>query len=400
MSLLLLPRPVLAVLLVAALGASGCLGTQEEPGDAGPAAEDAAGAAGGNGGDPAPTDTRMGPTAVNGTGDRPHMHDYWAGKERVTLFEGEIDPSQVDPLGWTFYRMYAERQPMVGGAEWRLPDGAIVFEGTGQLDLTATWSDPRVTSLAVSYRTPEGPEYGPFQEMASGKTLSIPVTPAMTDMPHMSTSRWGFAFAAGAAPGLAMAPFQLKVDVVKMRDVDLFPAHPDLFEGQREKVLHDQEHAHQEVSYAQRAPNVVTTGEFGEKFVTLASLVPMETVWMRVEVDILEATAMPGEVADIRFFYHGADTTVIGHPTVLPIEGSLAEKRLVYSFPVTMEQTDTPYGKESQWELFVEPATKFTGQEAEPTMGGMTEVSIKYRVKVIAYAYEPDMPQSKMEGEE
>jgi hypothetical protein len=341
----------------------------------------------------------MGPTSVNGTGDRPHLHDYWQGKERVTLFDGEVDPSQPDPFGWTFYRLYAEKQPMAGGVEWRLPDGAIVFEGTGQLDLTATWSDPRVTSVGVAYRTPETPQYGPSQEVASGAPLSIEVTPGMTDMPHMSTSRWGFFFSPGSAPGVALAPFNLKVEIVKMRDVDLFPAHPDLFEGKTEKVLHDLEHAHEEVSYAKRVPNLATSGQFGEKVVTLASLVPMETAWMRVEVDVLEATAMPGEVTDIRFFHHGADTTYLGHPAILPIEGSLAEKRLVYAFPVTMEQTDTPYGKESQWQLFVEPATKFTGQDAEPSAGGMTDVSIKYHVKAIAYGYVPDMPESRLESD-
>lgn len=120
---------------------------------------------------------------------------------------------------------------------------------------------------------------------------------------------------------------------------------------------------------------------------------------MRIELDIIEASASPGEVAEIRFFYRGADTSYIGHPTVLPLEGSLDEKRLIYQVPVAPEQTDTPYGEQSQWLFFVEPATKFTGQDAEPTAGGVTDVSIKYHLKVIVYDHELDA-YSKMEDDE
>jgi hypothetical protein len=173
-----------------------------------------------------------------------------------------------------------------------------------------------------------------------------------------------------------------------MRDISLFPGHPDLFEGQPEKVLEDADHEHSEVSYAKRIPNLALNGEFGEKLVAPSKIVPMETKAMRMEVTVLETSAMPGEVHEIRFFYHGANTTFLGHPTILPIEGSFEEGFLAYQVPVAMEETDTPYGNESQWRFFVEPATKFTGHEAEPTAGGMTDVSIRYHLKVIAYDHE------------
>lgn len=400
-----LPHPsrraplLFALLLALSAGLAGCFTSDEGADPAGEpgGAEGDADTTGDGSATPPPVDTRKGPSTANGTGDRPHLHDYWQEKERVVLFDGEVDLSALDPFGWTFARAYFEKQPAVGGAEWRLPDGAIVYEGTGQLDLTTTWTDPRITSLAVAYRTPASQELQPFVDLSSGKTLSVDVTPEMTDMPHMSTSRWAFVFASGV-PGAALGTFNLKVEVVKMRDVGLFPAHPDLFEGKPEKVLHDHDHDLSEVSYPKRVPNVVTSGEFGEKEVTLASLVPMETQWMRVEVDVSRATADPGQVADIRFFYHGADRSLITHPFLLPIEGSLAEKRLVYAFPVTMEETDTPYGKESQWRFFVEPTTTFTGQEGEPDCGGCTDVSIAYHMKVIAYSDVPEMDESKKSG--
>ena len=38
-----------------------------------------------------------------------------------------------------------------GGMLFDLPDGQIVYEGAGAIEFTATWSDPRVTSIGFIY---------------------------------------------------------------------------------------------------------------------------------------------------------------------------------------------------------------------------------------------------------
>lgn len=329
-------------------------------------------------------------------GHMPHMHDYWEGRERVTLFDDTLDPTANEDPFMPLYRAFGGG---VGMHAWRLPDEKIVMEGTGQMDIAASWSDPAVTSLGVMWRVGASAEWSETVPLPNGETVTLEVTPAMTDMPHTSTSRWDFLFVPADSPGMLLGPFDLKVDIVKLRDIMLFPGHPELFEGKPEKLLHDLEHEHAEVSYPQRAPNVVTQGEFGEKTVTPANIVPMETLAMRVEVTILDATATPGEVTGIRFFYRGADTSYLGHPYVIPLEGSLDDGFLAYQFPVTMEQTDSPYAKESQWLFFVEPVTKFTGEPDEPECGGCTDVSIRYHLKIVAYDHELE-EYSKMEGEE
>lgn len=379
-------RRLLAFATLALLLLAGCVA--EEPVAEGnvtttAAGEDAA----------APVDDGTAAMATD-VGHMPHMHDYWSGRERVTLFDDAIEPS-----GDPFMTLGGAPAGQIGATFWRFPDEAIVMEGTGRMELTAAWDDPAVTSVAARHRIGANGEWSDPVALPNGELVELAITPDMTDMPHMSTSRWEFLFTPSDAPGSLMGPFQLRVDIVKLADIMLFPGHPELFDGMPEKVLHDKEHEHTEVSYAKRVPNVVTQGEFGEKTVVPEQLVPMETKAMRVELDIVEASASPGQVAEIRFFYRGADTSYLGHPTVLPLEGSLEEKRLVYQFPVEPEQCDTPYGEESQWLFFVEPATKFTGQEQEPTAGGATDVSIKYRLKVIAYDHEL-AEYSKMEGEE
>lgn len=347
-----------------------------------------------------PVDERVDDGTRLDLGHMPHLHDYWMGRERVTLFDDTVENSRFDPID-TFFTATVERSAKAGNLYWNLPEGALVYEGTGVMEITLTWSEPTQTSVGVTYRTPGSAEWQPLAKVESGKALVIELTPDMTDMPHSKMSRWAFEFEAYDSPGAFLGAFHLKVDIVKMRDIGLFPPHPQLFEGKPEKVLHDVEHAFSEVSYAKRTTNLITEGEFPEKDVTLASLVPMETLWMHVSVDILEATASPGQVSEIRFFYAGANKPQLGHPTVLPIAGSLAEKHLEYAFPVSMDETDTPYGNESQWRMFVEPATTFTGRSQEPDCGGCTDVSIRYRLLVTAYDHVPaDAVASKLEGED
>lgn len=327
-------------------------------------------------------------------GHMPHMHDYWAGKDRAVLFDGTIEPPTGDP----FLTLGGAPEGRLGAVMWNLPDGATIMEGSGNVEFTATFTDPLVTSVAMSYRIGPNGEWSEPIPLATGATVKVDVTPVMTDLPHQSTSRWTFLFFPAEAPGALLGPFDLRVEIVRLADIMLFPGHPELFGGLPEKVIHDLDHEHTEQSYAARAPQIVTDGGFQEKFIAPSQLVPIETKAMRIELDVLETSAAPGEVHEIRFFYRGADTSYIGHPTVLPLEGSLQEGRLVYQIPVAPEQTDTPYGDESQWLFFVEPATKFTGQAAEPTAGGMTDVSIKYHLKVTVYDHELET-YSKMEGE-
>lgn len=367
-------RRALGVLLALVVLLAGCVGTETPPEDVPEAAP-----AGDDGSPAAPTSAAPAPGA--GTDDRPHLHDYWSGRERVTLFEGTLTPGDSATVDATFYTLWVNREASVGGMLWNLPPKAIVYEGAGELLVTATWTDPRTTSLSVSYRSAAGPDYSPALALATGKPLTVPVTPDMTDMPHTTTSRWQFYFAPASQPGATLGPFDLKVEIVKLRDVTLFPAHPDLFEGKSEKVLLDADGRSQQVSYAKRVPNLILEGAFGEHETPLAELVPMETRRMRVEVALHEASANIGSVEEIRLFYRSPGREGL-HPAEL-VSGSVDEAILIWEIPVEMEMTDTPYGDASQWTVLVEAATSFTG--ADPTCGGCVDTDIRYHVRVTAY---------------
>ena len=315
-------------------------------------------------------------------GAAPHIHDYWQGKERVTLFEGTVTPNSTGDafFATTFTAIFAQ-EARVGGQPWLLPDGSIVFEGTGSMEVTATLPDPTTTSLAMSYKSAERPDFTDPITLPTGTPVVIEIAPQMTDMPHSATSRWAFFFQP-EAPGTMLGPFELKIDVVNMRDVGLFPGHPDLFEGANEKVLMDGHHRTEKFAYATRAAYLLQNGDFGEPEFTPEQIVPMETTLIRVEVLITGTEAAAGEVTEARFFYRGADTSAL-QPGGEPVEGSFAEGRLVWEVPVEMIMTDSPYATESQWRFMVEPATQFTGED--PTCGGCVDSALEFDVLITAF---------------
>lgn len=317
-------------------------------------------------------------------GTQPHLHDYWVGKERVTLFDGSVDPN-THAMEATLIAAAFDREARAGGVWWLLPEGSIVYEGTGAIEFTASWSDPTVTSLGVAYAPADASEMGPLLPLVNGDTLTIPVTPSMTDMPHSTTSRWQFYFGPVENPSVALSPFDLQIDIVKTREVDLFPGHPELFEGASSKVLFEDSHRTFKASYATRGPYLLENGDFGEPVFAPTHVVPMETVLIRVEVHVTGTEASAGEVTEVRFFHQSAASNTLTAGGM----GRLADgDRFVWDVEVTMDMTDSPYASTSQWRFMVEPATQFTGED--PSCGGCVDSALEFDAVITAFATLPE----------
>lgn len=325
--------------------------------------------------------------AMSDMNHMPHMHDYWKGKERVTVFDGDVAPDEQNTTFATVFQAITRQGVYAGGMEWYLPDGQIVYEGTGKVELTASWSDPRVTGIAFIYRSAESDQWKGGSAMANGKASAVAVTPAMTDMPHTKVSKWVFAFGPDQSPGALAGPFHLKVDLVRVNDVMTFPAHPDFWQGNHTLVLTDTDHHGQVDSYAKRAAQPATNGGFVEDYVSFPKPVPMETKAVRFAVTIKSATSTPGKVTGFGFFYHGADTRAPFRCPVQPLNASLPAT-LVWDVPATMEMSDSPYANASQWQFLVEPQA--TLADGTPDMGGMTDVSYDYHVVATALDAAPE----------
>lgn len=370
--------PLVAFCMLA-ISWSGC--ATPDP-DARPASEDSGTlssmtpAAVGDEGDPA--------ARLDAAGAQPHVHDYWRGRERVTLFDGDVDPGEPEALVFaTTFTLLAERDARVGAVPWRLPNGSIVFEGTGAVELTATPTEPTTTSIAVRYRAADSADYAGPVNLASGAPTEIEVTAQMTDMPHAATSRWEFLFQP-EAPGAMLGQFRLKVDIVRTRDPSAYPGHPDRWAGASELVLLDGLQRVEQASTASRLAALAMGGDAQASAFAPAAPVPMETTRVRAEVQIVRAEAQAGEVVDLDLSFRGADT-FLTRPAGPPVEGSFDEGWIAWDLEVTMEMTDSPYADDSQWRFVLRPHVRFTGADAEPECAGCVDSEVEAHVRLIAF---------------
>ncbi|HEX2022149.1 MAG TPA: hypothetical protein VHH36_05510, partial [Candidatus Thermoplasmatota archaeon] len=295
-------------------------------------------------------------------------------------FDGPIESDAMNATFATVFQVVFGRGVYAGGTLWNLPDGQIVYEGTGAVEITASWSDPRVTGIGFIYRSAESPDYKAGGSLPNGEAFVLPITPMMTDMPHAKVSRWQFGFGPDSSPGAVMGPFNLRVDIVRANDIMVFPAHPDFWQGAHNLTLMDADHSAHVDSYAKRSLQPATQGNFSEDLQKFPKPVPMETKAITFTVNVTSATSTPGEVSHFQLFYHGADSTVLLRCPSKPIAS--IPGTLTWTVPSTMEMSDSPYSPESQWQFLVEPKVTF-GPGLED-VGGMTDVDYSYHVWVMA----------------
>ncbi|MHB8585854.1 MAG: hypothetical protein ACYDDF_08480 [Thermoplasmatota archaeon] len=356
---------------------AGCLGA---PSGLGPASSP--GASTGNDLASGVANTTTSAAAGQNLANVPHMHDYWNGRSRVTLFDADLAPDAANSSFATGFDLLVGHAIEAGYLEWTLPAGRTVYEGTGIMEFTATWTDARTTGIAFDYRSAAGPDYKAGGALPNAIPFDLPVTAAMTDMPHSSSTRWDFVFTPDKSPGAMLGPFHLKVEIVRLRDIALWPAHPDPWAGAHTVTLLDADHSASQVSYVQRGPQVVENGNFSEDEVALARPVPMEAREVSFTITVKSATSTPGKVTAIGFFYHGADRPDMLRCSVKPLNGSLPTT-LTWTVPNPMNSSDSPYANDSQWRFLAEPQVSLTG--ADPPAGGLTDTHLEYHVTAVAY---------------
>lgn len=315
-------------------------------------------------------------------GHQPHMHDYWTGRERVTLMDEDVQSDPFMTTFFTFFNVIGSKSPAVGGAFLEMPDGAIVYEGTGQLEFTASWTDPAVTGMQLRYRSAASPDFSEPQALTGGQPFVVEVTPEMSDMPHEKTSRWMFLLTPATGQAIA-GTFHVKIDIVKMRDIEQFPGHPELFNGASTLTLYDGPAQSSQSSFPARIVQVATTGFSPEDDgVPSAAVVPMETMSMTANVTISSATASVGKVTGATFLYKPANTNRYMRANVIASNPETG----IYQFawPVEMSETDSPYAKSSQWSFDLHVSTDPTGT-GNNQCGGCSDAQVDYTLTVVAY---------------
>lgn len=324
-------------------------------------------------------------------GHMPHLHDYWRDQERITIMDEDVTVAPEEAFMFTFFNLF-RGSPGVGGKFVQLPDGAIVYEGTGKLDLTVTWTEATMTGMGVAYKTAASTTFSELQPVASGETLTVDVTPEMSDMPHEKTSRWAFFFRPASAGQTMIGTFHVKVDIVRLGDITVFPGHPELFGDANTLVLFSGAGTSSQSNFVTGTLNFATGAESQEDGVAAQKVVPMETLSMTANLTITSADASLGEVTDVWFLYKSADSSRYRRAEL--VSGDMTTGIFQFAWPVEMEQTDSPYAQTSQWRFDVRVGTQTTG------VGGpcdrCADVKVEYTVEIVAYdsllaeAGEPD----------
>lgn len=311
-------------------------------------------------------------------GALPHLHDYWQGRERVTIMDEDVEVDQFQAIGFTFFDLFMGT-PGVGGTFFRLPEGALVFEGTGKMEILPTWTDATVTGAGLRYRTPASEEFSPVAPLASGTPIALEIAPEMTDMPHDKESRWSFLLVPAQAGQAVVGKVHMRIDIVRVRDIALFPGHPELFLGAHTLTLFEGAATSTSQNFATFILGAATQND-QESGVRSSKVVPMETLSMTANVTITSASASIGQVSSVDFLYKPAGSFRSLRGQVLsedPANG-------VYQFgwPVEMRQTDSPYADTSQWAfdllLHSEAADGFP-------VRGLTDAQVDYQLTVVAY---------------
>jgi len=381
-------RPVVALVLASLLPLAGCLGGADEdaPGttsDGSDVPDDAATLAADENATVATS-----PTDMTG-GHAPHIHNYWGESDRVTLFDDVVAIRADDPNP-TFINALILKQPAVGGALWELPDGATVYEGTGIVEMTVTWTDPTITGLALYYKSADKQFevegfVGPVP-LTKDAPAQIQVTPKMTDMPHDSVSRWMFYFAPAGVPAVAEGNFHLKFDIIRMRDVMEFPGHPDNYEDVSNYVLADRDFTYKSQSFVTQVAGFLATSQ-GPEAIVPDKIVPMETHAMLVQIDVSQASATAPVLKQqgLVLIYVAADGRQLYEAKVL----NLTDATYVFGVPVTDSQVDSPYTEQSAWRMYV-----FVEQQADlpvdtRSCAGCFDVEINGHVKIASWATDP-----------
>ncbi len=146
-------------------------------------------------------------------GYRPHLHDYWAGREDVLVIDHDFpyfssrspEPSRTFSqaakavLGSTVSERClpsADRKYVSSYAsQFHFPDPQqTVWPGTQRIEITPSWSasDYNGPAVGIVWRAPNATTYTWSNAVQAGKTLAIEVEAAMWDPAHHAFSLWEF----------------------------------------------------------------------------------------------------------------------------------------------------------------------------------------------------------------
>jgi hypothetical protein len=302
------------------------------------------------------------PLDVQASAAGSHVHDYWQGRQQLTAVKASTSTSLNFGTGDHDVK-----------AIFRPTDGTIIPQGTGRLEATLSWRDsdasvPGVTSLYnrvdLWARSAADSEAIPVAEVTNGETVAWTVGNAQADPPHYVVSLWEFHavfWNEGGDENRFSGSITLHVEAYRTLPLEVFPPHPDRWDGATELLLHEDSGTVRHVHAATASNCAPCLPSFG---LSNGTVVPHDA--REVVVEFLpgaDATPTP-----VRFLVHGADTR--SHTVV---EGQPSGAGWRYSIPVVPGRGDSPYALQSLWSFDFDLATP----ESQGAWIGGYQVSVR-----------------------
>jgi hypothetical protein len=284
--------------------------------------------------------------------DRPHLHDYWGGQDRLTVMDAD---QYIGGITW-----YG---PPIAVGSFRPESGDVVPQGAAWVNVTISWVDEADNNYAdpqlwvKSARDSEtqfiGDVPGP-----EGATFAIPTTNDMNDLPHQVLSAWQFDLMMSGGPNPVPNPvtgdteltFTGTVSIVVTTDrgleIPIYPGHPDRWNGATEIELLSESNT---VNYI----GDPTTGTWACFIGCPVIHVPGDRIVVPYDASevIVVLEFQFGAPAKLGLKYHAADSREYVEAELISDELNRRE----YVIPVGVGG-DGPYAIQSQWEFapFVE----------------------------------------------
>jgi hypothetical protein len=281
---------------------------------------------------------------ANATAPGSHIHDYWGGRDRLTVVELTHPGGDEPGTGPGF----ASGQD-VEVRSFRPASGHVVPQGTAAVEVTFTWTDDELDSYAAPtlwMKTAGQNATGSVGPVVNGEPKALEVGAPAADLPHQLLSAWVFELRMSSPDPMPLrfkGAVTLKVDAVRGLPLPVYPPHPDHWQGQTELPLLS---ASGQLSYVEDLGDGGCNGMscpqvFGPES---GSIVPTDAYMVRARVTT-------GGQQALELHYHS------GLQREFTVAKPTREEPGLTIYEILVERGgDGPYATQSQWEFTVVPA--------------------------------------------
>ncbi len=286
-----------------------------------------------------------------------HVHDYWGGRDRITVMDSVEDVLTAVVVGGSWVRF----DPL---------PGHVVPQGTSEVEITFSLD----ASPGNLYQNPElwvqtaNESSSTFiAPIASGETIVVPSTNPQNDLPHQQLSAWQFWVRLDGQVDNVMTRYEgdvgIKVEAIRGLDIPAYPGHPDRWNGTEAIDLFSDSRFIGAYHYSHQLGGNVCMQCPVHHGIDDGIVVPHDAAYVEVRM----AVTPPDAATGLDLTYHGADAREFTRVEPFDINGGVK----LYHIEVGAAG-DGPYAQQSLWEFRTMPGGLVDDALTGPTFYSLT----------------------------